>query len=331
MEGANTYQQDTVKANEPLQIQPVRQDTGGLRMERAAPAPLEPAGVRDTEGQQADTTVQNQAQGPTPAQLRYRWWQREQQIEVDGSRYITPKTDFVVSGESTSQPGLVLPMHENYQPGTDWLTGLLLLSLAMLAAVRSSWSKYLGSLIQSVFNTSTALRMFGEKNYTSLHGANILNVYFYLVFSAFLFQLVRFFRFDFPYANFFLFLFCLGISIAFFLVKKLLYLLVGTITETTVETKEYFFNIDNVNRVAGLILFPVVALIAFYPFGNPTIPVYAGIMVVIFMYLKQLQRGIFILFRKQFSILYLFLYFCTLEFLPLVLLYKILVVQSGII
>jgi hypothetical protein len=105
--------------------------------------------------------------------------------------------------------------------------------------------------------------------------------------------------------------------------KKMAYKITGIITETVNETGEYLFNMDNINRVAGLFLFPVVLTGAFSTAINGKITVYTGILILFVLYLKLLYRGIKILFRKQFSIFYLFLYFCTLEFVPLVLLYKI--------
>jgi len=81
---------------------------------------------------------------------------------------------------------------------------------------------------------------------------------------------------------------------------------------------------DSINRVGGLILFPLVITGVFFPYSPSGASVFLGIFVLLIMYLKLLQRGILILFKKQFSIFYLFLYFCTLEFVPLVLLYNIL-------
>jgi hypothetical protein len=82
---------------------------------------------------------------------------------------------------------------------------------------------------------------------------------------------------------------------------------------------------DNVNRIAGLVLFPVVLLVAYYPGEDPAIPVVTGIIVAFILYFMLIYRGTIILLKKQLSIFYLFLYFCTLEFLPLVLIYKIVV------
>jgi hypothetical protein len=66
-----------------------------------------------------------------------------------------------------------------------------------------------------------------------------------------------------------------------------------------------------------------VALIAYFPSEDPMIAVFLGVFTTSVFYVMLLKRGISILLKKQFPIFYLFLYLCTLEFLPLLLIYKI--------
>ena len=101
--------------------------------------------------------------------------------------------------------------------------------------------------------------------------------------------------------------------------------MLGSTFEAQDETREYLFSMDNVNRSLGLILLPIVILVSFAPAKNPMFIALSGIVIVLIFNLVLLQRGIFILMKKQFSIFYLFLYLCTLEFLPLILIYKVVV------
>lgn len=323
-----TYQQDTTKAADPLRNLPGLPATGGLKIDRTAPVPLEPIPERQTAETDSGSNVARPAPAPpTATQLRYRWWQREQNLLVEGSRYMEPRTETNVAAATiTKIEGFRLPARTVARENYDWLTILLLFVLVLLASVRTFWGKYLGHLFHSVVNYSTSLRLFQEKNTALLQGTFQLDILFYLIFSTFVFQLLQFFRIDLPWENFSLFLFSLVLVLFYFLAKKALYRLMAFINEKTHETGEYLFNMNNINRVTGLVLFPLVAVIAFYPFSNIGYPVITGLIAVLFLYFLLLSRGLIILFRKQFSIFYLFLYFCTLEILPLVLLYKILVV-----
>jgi ABC-type multidrug transport system permease subunit len=109
------------------------------------------------------------------------------------------------------------------------------------------------------------------------------------------------------------------------LVKKLAYQALGSIFIDSSDTREFLFNMDNFNRGTGIILLPIVALIAYFPYENPVIAVFSGVFTTLVFYIMLLKRGVSILLKKQFPIFYLFLYLCTLEFLPLLLIYKIVV------
>jgi hypothetical protein len=323
-----TYQQDTTRLKLPVEKKSGIPEAGQLNIERNAPLPLEPIPERKTEIKNVETQKpQPKATGPTRAQLRNIWWQQENKLVIGDSRYMEPRTEFqLVSPSNNETVGLQLPVNQLNQINYDWLTFLLLVALAIFASVRTTWNKYMLHLFQSVVNNATSVRMFQEKNTSDLQGAFQLDILFYLVFSVFIFQLLNFSNIDTPFQNSRLFLISIGLIVAYFLIKKLIYRFLGFLIEKTGETKEYLFNMNNFARVAGIVLFPVVTVIAFYPFNNIEVPVFSGIFLVGAIYFLLITRGFVILLNKQFSIFYLFLYFCTLEFLPLVLLYKILVV-----
>lgn len=261
---------------------------------------------------------------PTPIQIRNWQWNREQKLLVGGSRYMEPRNEVkLTTSVVLDDKGLALPFRPVTSQNTDWITVLLLLILVLFATVRNTYSKYLGHLIQSIFNYSTASRMFQEKNTSVLQGAFRMEIYFYLTAAIFVFQLINHFRITAPFPGILLFLLCLGAVVAYYIFKKLFYTLFGMVVEAAGETSEFLFNMDNFNRTTGLFLFPIITLIAFYPFDNPDFPVLLGIFTVTAFYLLLLFRGSIILLKKQFSIFYLFLYLCTLEFLPLLLIYKI--------
>ena len=278
--------------------------------------------VQDTIKTKSDSTPSK----PTPEQIRFWKWQREKKMFITGSHFVIPKeTPKLIVTKELSQSGLELPIREKNSFNSDWITILLIFLLVLLASVRIAYSKYISTLFQSVFNYSTSFRMYREKNNSILHAAFRLEAFFYLTFSIFIFQLLNFLQLDIANTNFVFFARVLGVVIVWFLLKKITYHLLGMIIKGVSETSEYLFNLDNSNRVIGILLLPLVILIAFYPFGSPYFIVYIGVFAVAFFYLMLLKRGISILIKKQFPIFYLFLYLCTLEFLPLILIYKVIV------
>lgn len=264
---------------------------------------------------------------PTLQQIRHRQWLREKKILIDGSRYIQPKKDVeLVTSVKADDAVLKLPIREKSDFNTDWITILFVIVLVLVATVRATSTNYIRFLFQSLINYTTSFRLFREKNYPVLHGATQLDIIFYFIFSLFIYQVEDSFNIAFTTRNILLYLLILGSVLGYFYLKKVAYFLVGLVFESIPDTNEYLFNMDIFNRTLGLSLFPVVALINYYPANNPMITVYVGIFLVAVFYIFLLQRGIFILLKKQFSIFYLFLYLCTLEILPLLLIYKVVVI-----
>lgn len=257
----------------------------------------------------------------TPSDTTFRFWQvqPEEKIFIGDLRY-PPDTTYL---ERISWKGLPVKQRESGYPDGDWLTGILFLSFIILASVGAGFSKYISTLYKSLVNYPTAFRMFREKNYSFLHGAFRLEVLFYLIFSIFVFQIVVLASTDNSLYNITVFGKTFAIVVVYFLVKKLAYQALGSIFIDSSDTREFLFNMDNFNRGAGIILLPIVALIAYFPYENPVIAVFSGVFTTLVFYIMLLKRGVSILLKKQFPIFYLFLYLCTLEFLPLLLIYKI--------
>jgi len=261
----------------------------------------------------------------THAQIRKWRLQQENKLQIDSSKYIAPRENMVLSTSKALEPSFVLPIREHREVNTDWFTALFFLGIILFATIRYAYSKYMEHLFLSLFNYATSVRLFQEKSYPLFHGAFRLEAIFYITFPIFIFQTLNLFKWESHGANPLNFLFVFGIVLLYFFVKKFLYRISGSMFQTQPETREYLFNIDNFNRSLGIILLPIVILISFAPVENPVFIVYVGILIVLIFNLLLLHRGILILLKKQFSIFYLFLYLCTLEFLPLLLIYKVVV------
>lgn len=265
-------------------------------------------------------------QWPSPEEIRNWKWQRDKKMFITDSRYLPYIDDLqVATTNELLQHELKLPYREINRVNNDWVTVVLMVSLVILASVRAGFAKYIGSLFQSVFNYSTSLRMFGEKNFSFLGAAARLEAMFYLLIALFVYLLMQYFSFNGEKEGWLLYLRTLGWILAFFMAKKLIYHFLGFLFGGLKETSEFLYNMNNFNRVTGIVLLPVVGLFAFNPFEDPGFIIVLGILAILVPYLFLLQRGVSILLKKQFSIFYLFLYLCTLEFLPLLLIFKIVV------
>ena len=217
---------------------------------------------------------------------------------------------------------VVFPGKKVSRNNPDWLVGVVVIAFFLFATVRLIFQKYLSQLLQATINYSIFLRLFRERYFNLLHASFRLDLIFALIISLFGFQFLNAFKINFGIANsFHVYLICMATAIGYFFIKKVVYFLIGALTENKQEVQEYLFSITVYNRVLGLFLLPVTAIIAFVPLYQIEPVLFVGLGVVIIFYLLSLIRGGQIFMKKHFSIFYLILYLCTLEFLPLLLIY----------
>jgi len=222
---------------------------------------------------------------------------------------------------------VVFPGKKIFRSNPDWLIGVLVLSIILFATVRLIFNKYLSQLIQSTTSYSTFTRLFRERYFNLLHASFRLDVIFSLVMSLFFYQLLNNFKINMGFSkSYTVYLICLLIVIGYFTAKKLIYFILGVLTESTSEVNEYLFSIAVFNRVLGIFLLPVTAIVAFVPITNAELVLIGGLVIIGIFYLMSLIRGGKIFLKKHFSISYLILYLCTLEFLPLLLIYNLLLI-----
>ncbi len=220
---------------------------------------------------------------------------------------------------------VVFPGKKVSRSNPDWLVGVVVLAFFLFATVRLIFHKYLSQLTHSTINYSAFTRLFRERYFNFLHASFRLDLVFALVMSLFGYQFLSTFKINFGITqSFYVYLICMAMVVGYFFIKKVIYYLLGALTENKQEVQEYLFSITVYNRVLGLFLLPVTTIIAFVPLYQTETLLFTGLGIIIVFYLLSLVRGGKIFLKKHFSIFYLILYLCTLEFLPLLLIYNFL-------
>jgi hypothetical protein len=222
---------------------------------------------------------------------------------------------------------VVFPGKKMTRTNPDWLVGLIVLLFLLFATVKLIFSKYLSQLVQSTINYSTFTRLLRERYFNLFHASFRLDVIFNMTLALVGYQFLSLYKINLGFSkSYYVYLGCLGIVIGYFTFKRILYFLIGILTESRQEVQEYLFSITVFNRVLGLFLLPVSAAIAFIPMAQLKILLFVNLMIIVIFYIMSLIRGAKIFLKKQFSISYLILYLCTLEFLPLILIYNLLLI-----
>lgn len=203
-----------------------------------------------------------------------------------------------------------------------WVHLTLAFWLLVLVFVRQSYSFRLRQIFVAVFKPKQVKQLLREGNILS-QGFPIL----LLILSAFTISLFAFIAISrkFPDSAYFSlgegFLIFFGSVLAFHLMKFLVIRFLGLLFET--ENASLLHLIDHFLFLIsqGLILFPLLIL---FMYSELSLFLYVGILIFFSLWLFRLQRAIVIgLSVTNFSPFYLFLYLCTLEVIPFLLLYKL--------
>lgn len=216
----------------------------------------------------------------------------------------------------------------NASSTTYWPGITLFIVFSIYVLIRISEPKKIVKIFISVFSLQEAKQLFREEFKLTKRMSLFLAIAFILV-AAFLIQITN------QYFGLILqdqsylkqYSFFIAVISATYLVKFLANYLLAFISSNNDLGKEYLFNVFVFSQTVGIVLFPLVICLQFtkYPtewFLYPALIICAG------FYALRMFRGFIISVTEQnVGILYIFLYLCALEILPLLVLIKFLLVN----
>jgi len=212
--------------------------------------------------------------------------------------------------------------YADFKPN-NWIVSIVILSAFIFAWVRLFYYKNYSLILKSGYNYNYSIKLFKEANSGSQRISFFLNFIFILNLSLFLYLMSGYLNIDTPITNFKL-LGAIFIFITFmYAVKYLVIKTTGFIFSSDLVASEYISNIWLYNKILGMSLFPVIIVL---PYINETwkMPIlYFGILLLAMFFIFRLIRSFQIVFKIKLSIIYWFLYLCTLEILPVFVLSKI--------
>ncbi len=205
----------------------------------------------------------------------------------------------------------------------DWTFFLILIGWTVFASLRFGFSKYIVQVFQSIFNYSAASRLYRERGYNNNFGMFRLNLIFYLFLPLPIYLIARdngMSLMGFSGIEFYLIVF-VAVN-AYFMVKILLYKILGSVFSQREKTGELVFNMMLYHNVLGLILLPVATIHSMVS-GFELFALFIVPGLIIIFYLMSIIRSIYFAIREGISIFYLILYLCALEILPILLVAKL--------
>lgn len=211
----------------------------------------------------------------------------------------------------------------------NFLFWVFLITLSLMAVVVANGRSSLRDAFQALVSNNALRQVYrlqsgwGNIAQLALYGLFLLNA------SIFVFLMVYHFYGKPPMNQFWTFLFCiLGVS-AVFLIKHTILYIVSTVFPIAKEVKLYNFIIINSGILLGIILLPLNIFIAYSPEILGNLLTYIAFTTIGLVYLVRSLRSLSVaspfLATDQF---HFFIYLCTVEFAPILVLAKLLISKS---
>jgi hypothetical protein len=203
---------------------------------------------------------------------------------------------------------------------------VLLTMLAVFTGLRIFYSRYFRQMVASLFNINLANQLVRDENVLVQRATVYMSIMFYLTAGLFLYHLSEYRQWDLPWfgTGFPRYLKFIVLVSAVYAVKFVVLRVCGWLFELERELTTYLFTVFIVNNVQGMILFPIIVLLSYHPLIEVSWLFSLAFVVITVLYIFRLFRGIQIgLGVHRTSLLYLFLYLCTLELAPLLVVYRI--------
>lgn len=204
----------------------------------------------------------------------------------------------------------------------DWTVGAMLMCLLIYAWVQRNYTKRLRQVFKAAALPRFMNQLEREGNLFTERITLGLSTIFIVIFTIALSQILKHttgLNFS-GKAGIWLYLALLAAVSGIWLIKAGLISMSGIIFKTAEYARAYLLNNLIFNMIMGILLFLPVVMTAFI---NADIYTWVSIVIIVILMVYKALRGILIgLTNSNFSILYLFIYLCTLEILPYVILYK---------
>ncbi len=205
----------------------------------------------------------------------------------------------------------------------QFLFWILLFASIVFAIVFSQNYSNVVKISRSILNDNILRQSMHQEG----SGTSLLFLVLYFLFAINASILVyKFVNIDGNFAGFSKWSIILGSVIILYLSRHLCYRILGFIFPIKKEISHYSYTTGLINVFLGLILLPMNLFIVFAPDKLSTVLIYTGLVMIAFFYLFRLFRGGFIFSRLMNSnIFHIFIYICTCEIAPLLIMYRFLV------
>lgn len=203
-----------------------------------------------------------------------------------------------------------------------WMAPSILVCFILLAFAHYGWHKRLFQIFKAFFVRRLFVQLAREGGLFNERVTLLLFISYIFGLTLFLFQISDFYigtPAD-TLESIVLFVKILAFVFFLYIVKIGLFRFSGIVFKSVKETSDYVLTIFVFGQIAGVIILPFLVLLTYL---KSEYVIFAGLLLFSMLYIYRFYRGAAtVTSSSKISVYYLFLYLCTLEFLPLVIIAK---------
>jgi len=207
--------------------------------------------------------------------------------------------------------------------GDIWILAFIAFLLVLFAILKNVFSKQLMAIILSFFSNRALGNLNKEDNLFTSWPFLLLFVQFGFTIGMFFYLVAQYQKLDYVANGFQFFVTISIVIIVLYVLKIVLLRVLGYIFNIQKPVSEYVSILYLSYFNASLLFTPLVIAFALSPLKYGSFYIATAIILVVVIFVFQFIRaGVNILSHYRFSKVYLFLYFCTLEICPILILIK---------
>lgn len=218
-----------------------------------------------------------------------------------------------------------LPMAERKKVSDDLLFYAILGIFAFFALIRVIFPRYLQNMFSLFFRGNFRAQQTREQMLQTPQASLLINILFLFSAGLYLNFLAASFGFSLTENFWMMYLYALGFLGAIYLGKFLFLKFFGWIFNMSKATDSYIFIVFLTNKIIGILLLPVLLMLAFPYSGLYELVLSGSLILIILLFLYRFFIS-YAAVRREIKVkrLHFFAYLCAFEIAPLLLIYKVL-------
>ncbi len=210
----------------------------------------------------------------------------------------------------------------------DWIALLLLICFSLLAWALIFYRKRVKQITKATYSNMTVNQLIRDGDLFKERIVVPFTIIYFLSISLFIFQISHYYLNlkQLELYSFLFFIKILVVILGLYILKQIATKFIGNVFKNNTATYIYLLNGFIFNIVTGIILLPLLLFMVYSRGAISSFSINLSIVLVVALYALRYFRGAIIgVSFSKFSHFYLFLYLCTLEILPILIIIKIVI------